>query len=303
LRVTAAVVVGLCLAIRPASAQDLAPRAYLITPVGANAVTMAYSFNQGSVFVDPEVPIEDLKVQFQTQAISYYRAYSLLGRSANITFLLPYALADAQGTVQGSSNSLYRSGLADSRVRLAINVRGGPAQTPKDFLSWHEKGLIGLSFTAVVPTGQYDPARLINGGTNRWAFKPEVGFSRRWRRWVVEGNIGVWLFTRNISFFPGNSVRTQQPVIAGEGHLTFYAKPRLWTSFDANYWVGGRSTVDGQANADGQRNSRVGITAAIPINRNQAVKLSYAMGAYVRRGGDYNTISLAWQYSWLDKRE
>jgi hypothetical protein len=285
------------------SGQDLAPRAYLITPSGANAVTVAWSYNDGSVFIDPSIPVEDLKVQFQSAAVHYYHSWSLFGRSSNILLVLPYARATASGTVSGSPTALYRSGLADSRIRLAINLRGGPAMGLREFASWREKSLLGLSFTAVLPTGQYDPARVVNNGANRWAFKPEIAFSRRWRNWAWEGYAGVWLFTPNRSYFPGNSERTLQPVGATETHLTRYLKPKFWVSADGNYWIGGRSTINGVANADEQRNSRLGLTAAVPLNQNQSVKVSYARGAYVQIGGDYRTISFAWQYSWVGQKQ
>ena len=38
-------------------AQDLAPRAYLITPVHSNAVTLSYSFFTGNLIFDGSVPI------------------------------------------------------------------------------------------------------------------------------------------------------------------------------------------------------------------------------------------------------
>ena len=170
---------------------------------------------------------------------------------------------------------------------------------PSEFGSWREKGLLGVSFTAVVPTGQYDPARVMNGGANRWAFKPELGLTRRWGHWALDAYTGVWFFTSNSKYFPGTSVRLQQPVGAGEAHLTYGWKRSLWASLDGNFWIGGRSTVDGQKNADEQRNSRAGVTVAVPVSRHQTVKLSYARGAYVRIGGDFRTLSMAWQYSWL----
>lgn len=296
-------ITGICFSAGVACSQDLAPRAYIITPIGSNALTLAYSFNNGSVFVDPSVPIENAKVQFQTEAISYYYSYGVWGRSSNFTLYLPYALGSAQGTVEGLGGKAYRSGLADSRVRFSINLKGGPAMPLNDFSSWREKSLIGVSFTAMVPTGQYDPARLINGGANRWAFKPEIGFSKRRGRWVLDWYAGAWLFTENDKYFPGSSVRAQQPIGAGELHLTHYFRPRLWASLDGNFWIGGRSTVDGQKDADEQRDSRAGVTVAVPISRHQSVKLSYATGAYIRIGGDYRTLSVAWQYSWLSKGE
>jgi hypothetical protein len=280
-------------------AQDLSPRAYLITPSGANAVTVSWSFNDGSVLLDPSIPVDNLSFRFQTAAVTYYHAWSFFGRSSNIAVVLPYAVANGEGTVLGTPTKAYRSGLADSRIRFSVNLKGGPAMSLREFASWREKSLIGVSFTAVVPTGQYDPARVVNNGTNRWAFKPEIGLSRRWRNWALEGYVGVWLYTPNHSYFPGSRSRTLQPVGAGEVHLTRYFKPRLWFSVDGNYWNGGRSSINGIQNDDEQRNSRAGLTAAIPIDGHQSVKFSYARGAYVQIGGNYRTLSFAWQYSWV----
>lgn len=91
-----------------------------------------------------------------------------------------------------------------------------------EYRKWTEKRLIGVSFTISAPTGQYDPARLINTGTNRWGFKPEIGFSRRWQHWVADWYFGAWLFTGNNSFYPGRRVRTQTPITAMEAHWGYY---------------------------------------------------------------------------------
>ena len=50
-----------------------------------------------------------------------------------------------------------------------------------------------------------------------------------------------------------------------------------------------------------QKNARVGVTAAIPVTKHQSVKFSYSNGAYVRFGGDFQTVSAAWQYSLLGR--
>jgi hypothetical protein len=284
-------------------AQDLAPRAYFITPVGSNAITLGFSFNDGMAFVDPTIPIENLHVQFQTQTIGYYNSFALMGRSANVTVVLPYVTATLTGTVAGDNAQINRSGLADGRVRFAVNLRGGPALSPKEYLSWHEKNTIGISLTAMVPTGQYDSARLVNNGANRWALKPEVGFSNRWGRWMLDIYAGVWFFTPNHDFYPGGRLRKEAVVASGEAHFGRYVTPRLWASLDANFWNGGQSNVNGVPNQDRERNSRIGASVSVPMGRHQAVKFSYSRGAYVQVGGDYTTVSAAWQYSWVGKIE
>jgi Putative MetA-pathway of phenol degradation len=281
------------------NAQDLTPRAYLITPMGSNAVVVSYAWNDGDLVFDPSVQIENGKGTFQTPVLSYYHSFGLLGRSANIVVAQPYAVGNFQGDVASVLTKVYRSGLVDSRVRLAVNLRGGRAMPLKQFVQWRERTLIGASLTAVIPIGQYDPARAINPGTNRWAFKPEVGISRRWRRWVAEAYAGVWLFGANNSYFPGASVRTQEPMTAFEAHVGYYLKPRLWISLDGNFWNGGRSEVNGTKKQDLQKNSRAGITCSTPIDKHQSIKFSYSRGTYVTIGGDFQTIAVAWQYSWL----
>lgn len=286
-----------------ARAQDLAPRAYVITPVDSNVVTLSDSFTTGSVFTAPSVPIENARARFQTAEISFYQSFALFGRSSNLTVYVPYTAGNVRATVVDQDAKAYRSGVGDSRLRFAVNLKGGPAMRKDEFSSWHEKALIGISLTAILPTGQYDAGRLVNIGNNRCAFKPEIGLTHRWNRWAIDTYAGAWFFAANYTWFPGNSQRTQQPIAAGEAHLTYYVRPRFWASLDGNFWAGGHSRVNGQWEADAERNSRAGFTLAVPVTRHQSIKASYATGAYVTIGGAYTTVSLAWQYGWIGKAD
>jgi hypothetical protein len=87
-----------------------------------------------------------------------------------------------------------------------------------------------------------------------------------------------------------------------EAHLSYDVKPRLWFSLDGNYWYGGETSLNGVATPTTlQANSRIGGTAAIPISKHQSLKFSYSRGTYATFGGDYQTVSGAWQYSWLER--
>jgi hypothetical protein len=289
-------------------AQDLAPRAYVITPIHSNAVTLTYSFYDGSINFNGALPVSDAKGKYSVPIFGYYHSFNFFGRSANIVAALPYGVGHFQGTLQGAGTQLYRSGLADSVYRLSINLYGGPAMAPKEFVKWHQKTLLGATLKVVAPTGQYDPTKLINWGTNRWSIKPELGFSRRRGNWVVDGYAGVWFFTTNHDFwsrniyYPGTRSQSQNPMGAFEGHLSYDFKPRLWISIDGNFWVGGTVSPGGVANPLTQvKNSRLGGTAAIPITRHQSLKFSYSNGDYTQYGGNYQNVSVAWQYSWLGR--
>jgi hypothetical protein len=290
----------------PLPAQDLSPRAYLITPLRANAVTVANVFNDGDLHFEGTVPITGATGRMNMPNVTLYHALGVFGRSANATATLAYGVGNFEGTAFGAEREIYRSGLFDSVFRFSVNLKGGPAMSLAEMGKWRQKTLIGASLKVVAPTGQYDPTKLINLGANRWAFKPELGLSQRWGHWVLDGYAGVWFFTKNPDFFSRNEVvagthsQTQDPIFAFETHLSYDFRPRLWVSFDGNFWYGGRTSLDGVENpATLQKASRIGVTASFPLTRRQSLKVGYADGAYVRFGGDYKVASVAWQYTWV----
>jgi hypothetical protein len=289
-------------------AQDLAPRAYVITPLHSNAVTVAWSYYDGSINFNGALPVSDAKGKYSVPLFSFYHSFSIFGRSANIVAGLPYGIGNFHGTTPEAGQNLYRSGLADSVYRFSVNLKGGPAMTPQEFLKWQQKVLLGVGLKVIAPTGQYDPTKLINWGTNRWSFKPEFGYSQRWGKWIVDGYAGVWFFTTNHDFFsrnapfPGTRSQSQRPIGALEGHLSYDFKPGVWVSLDGNFWFGGSTSLDGIQNPlTRQENSRLGGTGAIRIARHQSLKFGYSDGTYIRFGGNYQNVSVAWQYSWLGR--
>ena len=289
-------------------AQDLTPRAYVITPLRSNAVVLSDIFSDGHLLFDGTVPITGATGRLNVPALTVYHSLSVFGRSANVTATLPYGVGRFKGTVVGAEISAYRSGLLDSVFRFSVNLKGAPAMSLDEVRKWQQKTLLGVSLKVVAPTGQYDPTKLINLGGNRWAFKPELGYSGRFGHWVVDGYAAVWFFTRNPEFFsrnqyvPGTHDQTQDPIAAFETHWSYDVKPRLWLSLDGNFWYGGRTSLNGVENPRTlQKSSRIGLTASFPLTRHQAIKLGYADGAYVRFGGNYKIASVAWQYSWIGK--
>lgn len=285
------------------SAQTLAPRAYVITPVDGNAITLSWSFFDGGLNLNGTIPITGATGTYHVPTISYYHAFRLFGRSANITGLLPYGVGTFQGSVLGTHQQIYRSGLLDLGVRFSVNLKGGPAMAPREFVKWKQKTLLGASLTVIAPTGQYNPNHLVNWSVHRWAIKPELGYSRRWGRWVLDAYGGVWFYTTNDAFYsvPNPQPQSESPIGSFEGHLSYdFPKQRCWASLDGNFWFGGTTSLNGTPNTSTrQTSSRIGATASIPVSKHQTLKVSYSSGTYVRFGGNYQSVSVGWQYSWL----
>jgi hypothetical protein len=292
-------------------AQDLAPRAYVVAPVGSNALTLGYTYNTGELLFEGTVPLTDATGKLSVPYVAAYRSFSLAGRSANLLAFLPYGVGTFEGTLLGAEKSAYRSGLFDVSFRASVNLVGGPSMSLAEIRQrkWRQKTLLGVSLKVLAPTGQYDPTKLINLGSNRWTFKPELGFSQAFGHWALDAYASVWFFTENPDFFSRNEYvgegtfsQTQDPIGAAELHISYDVRPRFWVSLDGNFWYGGRTSLNGVLNPNTlQKNSRVGLTASLPVTRHGSLKLSYARGAYIRFGGDYQIFSAAWQYSWIDK--
>ena len=274
------------------------PRAYSRAPVGTQFVLVTYIYQTGDVLTDASVPLRDVKVKLNSGALGYGRTFGLFGRQASATVLVPYVKGRVRGIVFEDLQEVTRSGLGDLRARFATNLRGSPAMGAKEFAAYKPRTTVGASLTLVAPAGQYDPVRLVNIGSHRWAFKPEVGVSKPLGRWTIEAAGGAWLFTANHNFF-GGSHREQRPLLSIQGDLIYTLRRRMWISLNATYYRGGQTIVNGRANSDRQANSRLGVTYALPLNQHQSIKVAWAKGLTTRLGGSLNTVAVGWQYAWL----
>ena len=228
--------------------------------------------------------------------------FSLFGETAQVSVGIPYLLAKVTGSVQDSAQQITRSGFGDMRLRLSWLVHGAKAATVAELARAPKKTILGTSLTIGVPTGQYLNGKLINIGTNRWSFKPEFAISQpAGNRWLFDLYAGVWLFTNNNSFYPGNTVRSQDPMGSFQGHVSYNIGLRAWLALDLTYYIGGSSSVNGIYKNDRQENSRVGGTIVLPVGKWNSVKLAYSTGAIIRFGANFTTVSIGWQTMFIPK--
>jgi hypothetical protein len=280
-------------------AQDMEPRSYSPNPTGVQFIGLAYGRSTGGVVLDPSLPITDANAHLNTGLLGYGRTFSLFERSAIATIGMPYLWGNVSGSVGEDRREITRSGLGDARLRLAVNLIGGPALRPSEFARRRPQPTLGASLTISAPVGQYDPQKLINIGAHRWGFKPELGFSFPLERWYLELYGGAWFFTENDEFF-GGSRRKQEPIASIQSHIVYMMRPSFWAAFDATAFRGGRTTVNGTRNADLQSNTRVGLTLSFPAGKGHSVKLVWTHGLTTRVGADFQTIGVAWQFVSVD---
>ncbi len=197
----------------------------------------------------------------------------------------------------GEFTRITRSGLADPRVRFAVNLIGAPALEASDFVNYRQDTIVGASVQVIVPVGQYDDTKRINLGSNRWAFRPEIGLSQAWGPWRMDVHGSVWLSTDNTRYLE-TSTLSQDPLTAVQLHLTRRFSSGVWISGGGTFFRGGHTRVDGQFRNDLQSNSRLGIAVAVPMGPH-SIRVFYTTGLTTRIGGDFETVVVAYQLNWF----
>jgi Putative MetA-pathway of phenol degradation len=281
----------------PVHAQRIEPRAYINAPVGINFLATGYLNSSGALLFDPAIPVTDADANVDMAMIGYVRTLDIAGKSAKAGVIVPYASLKADGYLEGNFVTREQTGFADPAFYLSVNLYGAPALSLKEFMDYQQDTIIGLTFRLTAPAGAYQREKLINIGTNRWSFEPELGISKAIGRWTIEGAAAVVFYTDNDEFDTDQS-RQQEPIYSTQFNLSYTFENKMWASIGATYYTGGRTTIEGVDKDDLQRNWRTGLTLAIPVNRRNSIKLLAQSGVSTRTGTDYDTLGLFWQYRW-----
>jgi len=279
-----------------AASQELEPRALSPAPLGTTFLLTGVGSSRGAFVVDASTPIQGVEAEALGVLAGGGYTFGLWGHQARVLAVLPYAWGSISGDVEGEQRSRALKGLVDPRIKFSVALFGGPALTPEEFVRTQRTTIIGASLTVMPPLGQYDSARLFNLGFNRWAFKPEIGIWYPRGRWTLDGSAGVWFFTTNDSYFPANAKREQDPVISLQGHVSYDFDSGIWIALDGAWFSGGQTHVNDVALPDRKASIRAGATLSLPISAQQSLKFVYSTGIATRRGSDFDTFVVTWQF-------
>ena len=282
-----------------AKAQEAEPRSYSNTPIGLNFLIAGYVYAEGKMAFDPDLAIADANFHSNTEVLAYVRSFDLGGQSAKFDVIVPASSFSARGVVAGQPAERQMSGLGDPRFRVSVNLFGAPALSAKDFASYKQDLIVGVSLQVSAPLGQYDDSKLLNLGNNRWSFRPELGISKAWGPWTFEVAPSVTFFSDNTDFFGGNTF-SQAPIYAVQGHILYTFQSGIWMALDGVYFAGGHTALNGVKSDNEQANTRAGFTLALPMDRNNSLKLSASTGITTRTGSEFSAVGIAWQYRWGD---
>jgi hypothetical protein len=280
-----------------ARAGEIEPRAYGNTPVGVNFLVLGYGYSEGGLSTAASSPIKDAQLQIHTEVFAYARTLDVWGKPGKVDVIIPYSSLSGTASVSGQPRERKVSGFNDPRFRFSVILFGAPVVHVKEFARYQQDLIIGVSLQVSPPLGQYDSAKLVNLGNNRWFFKPEIGISKAWGEFTLEFSTGLFFFTDNGDYYGGKTLK-QDPISSTQLHAMYNFGKGIWAALSGTYDYGGHTTADGVGNDDRSSNSRVGLTIGLPINRNNSIKLYGSTGISTRTGSDYDLAGIAWQYRW-----
>jgi hypothetical protein len=279
-------------------AQEIEPRSYAVVPTGLHATALSYTFSKGDVITPGNSPVQNLDVTNNVFNLGYVQTFTFFTKLARVAVSMPFGFLNGSASFQGTDTSGSRTGFYDGRIKFGMNLFGSPALAPKDFQKFQEHTVFGASVVISVPLGQYYPSKLINLGSNRWGFKPELGISHREGRLFYEIYSGVWMYTKNTNYFK-SYIQQQNSLFSFQAHVDYTFQHGKYLALNGGYADGGETSLNAIEQNDQQENWRGGITFSSPIfNRHQSVKIMVNTGIATKAGQNYTALTIVYQYSW-----
>jgi Putative MetA-pathway of phenol degradation len=280
------------------SAQFTDARAYGNTPVGMNQLELSYAYARANASLDPSVIVANANLNLNQGIIDYTYYFGLFHRLAWVEGGVP--VAGLSGSVAGTNVRGSTNGAGDSNYQFAVLLKGAPALTVEQFDTYKPATSLGLSLTLTAPTGSYQPDKILNLGSDRWSFKPEVSFNHPFgaeQKWEFDVYSNVSFFTDNTSYH-GREILRQQPLPAIEGHISYSFSDRVWVSLDTRYSFRGMTFLNGVAQNNAQQNFILGSELKIYLNQQDSLCFEFAKAIVHDNGPAVTGFSVKYYYAW-----
>ena len=279
-------------------AQFTDPHSYDNTPVGTNQLELAYGYARANASIDTSLIVAGARFNVSQGSITYTRYFGFLHRLAWVEAGVP--LAGLNGSVSGTNIQGSTTGAGDSSYVLGALLKGGPALSVAEFTNFRPTTTVGMSVTITAPTGQYNSDKLLNLGSDRWSFKPEIAVSHPFgpeHKWEVEAYANSYFFTDNTSY-RGREVLRQRALPGLEGHLSYSFIDSVWASFDTRYSFRGLSYVNDVNQNNTQQNFSLGSEVNVSLNHRNSLVFVFDKAFVHRNGPASSGFSVRYDYSW-----
>ena len=259
-------------------AQELQPRRWTHLPIDANFTGGGFAYTGAEISDAPALQLEDVHVNLSTWAVEQIRTFQLFDKSARLDIAQPYQKGRWTGKLAGAPAVADRAGWSDTIARFSVNLYGAPPLEREAFAAYRaglkEETIVGAALTVIFPTGEYMREKLINIGSNRFSFRPQLGVVHNWGNWSAELTGEVWIFTENPEFFGSNTLENA-PFYTLQSHLIYTFRPGLWTGVSFGAGTGRRSTLNGIERDDRKEGTAFAASFGFPFSPELGAKIAY----------------------------
>lgn len=286
------------LAVSHAFAQFTDPHTYDNTPTGTNQIELAYAFARSNSSIDTSLIVAGAKLDLNQGSIQYTRYFGLLHRTAWVEPGVP--IAGLNGSISGINISGSTVGTGDSSYTFAMLLKGGPALNVAQFENYNPTTTIGTSLTITAPTGLYNSDKVLNPGSDRWSFKPEIALSQPFgpeQKWQIDAYANTYFYTDNTSYH-GVEILRQQPLVGLEGHISYSFTNNVWAAVDTRYSFRGETLVNEVNQNNSQQNFILGSEVNVALNARNSLVFEFGKALVHQNGPAISGFSVKYDYSW-----
>jgi len=281
-----------------AAAQFTDPRNYENTPVGVNQIELVYAYARSDASIDTSLIIAGANLNLNQATIDYTRYFGFLHRLAWVQPAVP--IAGLSGSISGTNIRSSTTGTGDSAYQVAMLLKGGPALDVAQFANYKLAATLGVSLSVTAPTGQYNPGKILNLGSDRWSFKPELAASLPFgpgQKWVFDAYANAYFYTDNTSY-RGTEVLRQEPLPGFEGHISYSFTSNIWASIDTRYCFRADTSINGVNQNASQRNFILGSELNVSLNPRNTLIFEFGDALVHQNGPAIKAFAVKYDYTW-----
>jgi hypothetical protein len=268
------------------------------TPVGVNQLELAYAYARANSSIDTSLILAGAKFKLNEGTISYAHYFGFVDRLVWVEATVP--LASLDGSVSGTIVHNSATGAGDSSFTVSMLLKGGPALSVVQFADYHPTTTVGMSLLITAPTGKYNPNQLLNLGSDRWSFKPEIALSHPFgpeQKWQLDAYANAYFFTDNTSYHRAEILR-QEPLPGIEGHISYSLTNSLWASLDTRYSFRGSTLVNGENQNNSQQNFLLGCEVNVSLDRQSSLVFEFGKVLVHKNGPALTGFAVKYNFTW-----
>lgn len=184
------------------------------------------------------------------------------------------------------------SGLGDTNLATHIN-------TPYLYTNDQLKYMMSAGFYLSAPTGEYDNAKAVNLGTNRWSYKFEITpLILQMGKFTLEYTGDVTCYTDNDDFGEASADLSTDPLFGLQTHLSYNVTDTFWVGLSHYFYSGGESEVSGVSQDDESKTQALRFSASFNLAPNVVMLLQCQSDIETENGLKQDYVGTRIAYIW-----